>query len=154
MTLHEERQQAVVAILTQLQLPVATTIRAWIEDDFSAIQELSTTQGWPSPQSRPEESLAAWKNSWPTLVAVEAERVVGFVRAFTDGNITTYVPELLVAMDMQRRGIGRALLDACHLLYPRTRIELLSTETSQSFYTAHGFRIIGPGLRKSYVYYV
>ncbi len=151
MTLHEERQQTIVAILTQLQLPVGVTIRAWAEEDFAAIQELSTALGWPSPQSRPEESLAAWKNSWPTLVAADAERVVGFVRAFTDGNITTYVPELLVAADMQRRGIGRALLDACHLLYPRTRIDLLSEETSQTFYIAHSFRMIGPGLRKSYV---
>ena len=151
MTLHEERQQAVVAVLAQLQLPFGVTIRAWAEDDFAAIQALSIAQGWPSPQSRPEESLAAWKNSWPALVAVDAERVVGFVRAFTDGNITTFVPELLVVADMQRRGIGRVLLDTCHLLYPRTRIELLSEETSQTFYIAHGFRYIGQGLRKSYV---
>ncbi|HCI80191.1 MAG TPA: hypothetical protein DHW02_10930 [Ktedonobacter sp.] len=69
----------------------------------------------------------------------------------TDGWITLYVMELLVDARYRGRGIGQMLLDICHYLYPHTRIELLSMETSQSYYRTHGFRFIGEGFRKSYM---
>ncbi len=146
----EDRQRLLEHALTQMEIPIDISIRPWCENDFPAIQRLSSAEGWPTPEKRPEEAFVAWKASWPTLVALEAEQVVGFVRALTDGAITLYVMELLVAPDQRGKGIGRLLLDTCHFLYPRTRIEVTSAEAAQSFYIAHGFRYIGPGLRKSY----
>jgi ribosomal protein S18 acetylase RimI-like enzyme len=146
----EEHQRLLEHALAQVELPIGICLRVWCEGDFPAIQRLSSAEGWPTPERRPDEALAAWKASWPALVALEADQVVGFVRALTDGAITLYVMELLVAPAQQRKGIGRLLLDTCHLLYPRTRLEVTSAEMAQSFYGAHGFRYIGPGLRKSY----
>ena len=151
MAQREEHQQQVMSILAELKLPKDITLRCWIENDFPIIQNLSANEGWPTAQNRPEESLAAWQNSWPTLVAIETKDVIGFVRAFTDGTITMFVSDLFVASEQRGRGIGHALLDACHLLYPCTRIELISTENAQSFYTSHNFRRVGQGFRKSYV---
>ncbi|HLZ64007.1 MAG TPA: GNAT family N-acetyltransferase [Ktedonosporobacter sp.] len=150
MSLTHDRQRQFEDTLAQITLPANISIRPWTEEDFPAIQRLSSAEGWPTPEQRPDEALIAWRNSWPTLVAVEGESVVGFVRSFTDGEITLYVPELLVDAHYRGRGIGRLLLDTCHYLYPHTRIDILSTEASLSFYESYGFRLIGAGVRKSY----
>jgi GNAT superfamily N-acetyltransferase len=138
------------SILPQLTLMPGISLRSWTETDFPAIQRLSSLEGWPTPASRPDEALTAWKHSWPALVAVDGGAVIGFVRAITDGEITLFVAELLVEAPYRGKGIGRLLLDSCHYLFPHTRIEVLSTETSASFYARQGFRSIGAGFRKSY----
>ncbi|WP_461614752.1 hypothetical protein [Clostridium sp. Marseille-QA1073] len=45
--------------------------------------------------------------------------------------------------------MGKALLDICHQLYPKTRIELLADEEVYEFYIRSKFRKI-MGFRKSY----
>ncbi|HET8629125.1 MAG TPA: GNAT family N-acetyltransferase [Thermomicrobiales bacterium] len=144
----EERDHRVAAALAGVAMPAGIAIRAFEEGDFPAIQDLSSAEGWPTPATRPGEALAAWRRSWPALVAVEGEAVAGFVRALSDGEVTTYVAEILVAPAWRGRGVGRALLDACHALTPHTRIDLLATATSGPFYAAHGFRPM-PGYRRS-----
>jgi GNAT superfamily N-acetyltransferase len=59
-----------------------------------------------------------------------------------------YIAELLVVPGWRGRGLGRALLDTCHLLFPHTRVDLLSTESADRFYEASGFRRF-QGFRKS-----
>ncbi|MDQ2717154.1 MAG: GNAT family N-acetyltransferase [Chloroflexota bacterium] len=147
----EERQQQLTAALTQITLPSGIEIRTWTEADFPAIQRLSTAEGWTSPTQRPADSLLAWQHSWPALVAVEGAIVVGFVRGLTDGAITMYIADMVVDARLRGRGIGRVLLDACHFLYPTTRLELLAADDARAFYRACGFRTIYEGMRKSYV---
>ena len=75
----EERQHHLTDALAQVKLPSGINIRPWGEADFPAIGRLSQALGWPSPTQRPADSLLAWQHSWPALVAIEGERVVGFV---------------------------------------------------------------------------
>lgn len=79
------------------------------------------------------------------LVAERSGRVVGFLRALSDGEVTTYICELAVEESLRRQGIGRALLDFCHELCPHTRLDLLcSDESSAAFYEKAGFhRFLG-----------
>ncbi len=148
--MNTESSQQLMAALEQITLPTGIEIRAWDEDDFSAIQRLSSAEGWPSPTQRPAESLLAWQHSWPTLVAIEGQTIVGFVRGLTDGTITMFIAEMAVDAQRRGRGIGRALLDVCHFLYPTTRLDLLSVDDARAFYRACGFRVIHDGMRKSY----
>jgi predicted N-acetyltransferase YhbS len=145
---HPDRQFS-AATLTRIALPPAVAIRPWIEADFPAIQALSDAEGWPTPRARPDEAREAWQHSWPALVATANADVIAFIRALTDGQVTMFIPELLVAPAWQGKGLGRCLLDACHTLYPHVRIELFATESSASFYEARGFRSFR-GYRKSY----
>ncbi len=147
---NDARQRQVEAALAYVTLPQGIFIRPWTENDFPAIQRLSHAEGWPTPQIRSDEAFIAWQQSWPALVATEDEAVIGFVRGLTDGEITTFIPELLIDAKHRGKGIGRLLLDVCHYLNPHTRIDVLSTESSASFYQAHGFRRLGDGFRKSY----
>ncbi len=147
----EERQQQLTNALAQVMVLSGIEIRAWAETDFPAIQRLSTAEGWTSPTQRAADSLLAWQHSWPALVAVEGEMVVGLVRGLTDGAITMFIAEMAVDVRLRGRGIGRLLLDVCHNLYPTTRLDLLSTDDARAFYKACGFRMIHDGMRKSYM---
>jgi glycine/D-amino acid oxidase-like deaminating enzyme/GNAT superfamily N-acetyltransferase len=144
-----DRQQS-IATLARIATPPGVAIRPWMETDFPAIQALSDAEGWPTPRTRPDEAREAWRQSWPALVATKRGDVIAFVRALTDGQVTLFITELLVAPAWQGKGIGRCMLDACHALYPHARIELFATESSASFYTASGFRPFH-GYRKSYM---
>jgi GNAT superfamily N-acetyltransferase len=125
-------------------------IRQFIETDFPLVQQLYEKEGWMTFIRRKEDALRAWKNSTIALVAVDGDWIIGLVRALTDGEITTYVAEIIVDADYRGKGIGKVLLDACHNLYPHTRLDLLSSEGADEFYRREKFREI-PGFRKSYL---
>lgn len=150
MTAQHQEQVAVAA--ARLALPPGVTIRPWTDADFAAIQRLSDAESWPTPRERPAAALLAWQHSWPALVATAGTAagtvVVGFLRALSDGAVTTYVAEILVAPAWRAHGVGAALLAMCHALAPDTRLDLLSTTGTAQFYVAHGFRRF-PGFRKS-----
>jgi ribosomal protein S18 acetylase RimI-like enzyme len=148
---YEERKRQLAGALAQVTLPEGIAIRPWTEADVSGIQRISSAEGWPSPTERPDDTLFAWQHSWPALVAIDGETVVGFVRGLTDGAISIYIAEMAVDAQQRGRGIGRALLDTCHFLYPTTRLDLLSVDDAQAFYKACGFRAVYQGMRKSYV---
>lgn len=144
-----DRPDQVKATIAHITLPPGVSIRPWTEADFPAIQRLSAAERWPTPIERPDDALTSWRNAWPALVATDGETVVGFVRTLSDGAVTAYVAELLVDPACRGKGLGRALLDACHHLHPTVRFDLLSTASSEPFYEASGFRRF-QGFRKSY----
>ena len=125
------------SVLARFNIPVSFSIQAWSPSYFDAMCALSSVEGWTTPELRPKETLAAWENSWPTLVAVDTdEKLAGFLRAITDTRITTYLCELLVGREFRRLGLGRLLVDVCQGLVPRTRLDLLSTGEADDFYRA------------------
>jgi GNAT superfamily N-acetyltransferase len=132
-----------------LNLPEGVRIRVWKEGDFPAVQELSRREGWPTPTERPDASLRSWQQSWPRLVAVVDDEVIGFVRAVSDGTVTTYIAEILVVAEWRASGIGRAILNATQLLVPGSRIDLLAMPDSSGFYEHNGFRSFR-GYRRSW----
>lgn len=136
-------------LISQARLPEGIVIRQFIETDFPSIQKLYEQEGWMSFINRSDEALEAWKNSAIALIAVHGDTIVGLVRALTDGRITTYIAEIIVDTNYRGNGIGKALLDICHGLYPYTRFDLLSTEGADEFYKNNNFRIV-TGFRKSY----
>jgi GNAT superfamily N-acetyltransferase len=146
----DSEQSDVERALEAVEVPAGVTIRAWEEQDFPAIQALSQVEGWPTPMERLDEALLGWHNSWPTLVALADGSVIGFVRAITDGVITTYVAELLVSVEWRGRGIASVLLNVTQLLGPGTRLDLLATEQSRSFYERAGFHPFA-GYRRRWV---
>ena len=127
------------SVMDQVEIPEPFSIKPWSRDYFDGIRELSSAEGWTTPELRPDETLLAWEKSWPTLVAVDSGRLSGFLRATTDMHITTYLCELLVVPEARRFGLGRSLVEVCQRLVPTTRMDLLSTgEEADRFYDSVG----------------
>lgn len=145
----QDRQRQIEAVTPLITLPPDVNIRSWTVEDFAAIQQLSSFEGWPTPTTRPSDALLAWQQAWPTLVATDGRVVIGFLRALTDGAVTTYIAEILVMEAWRGKGIGQGLVDLCHHLCPLTRIDLLATGAADRFYEAHGFHRF-QGFRRSF----
>lgn len=124
-------------------------IRPYQEKDFPVIHEWNKEEGWSNLVARHEETKAAWGNSNAAFVAEIDGRIVGCLRGLTDGHITFYICELLVDRNQRGNGIGTKLLDYVHALYPETRLELLASSTSRTFYETQKFRAFY-GFRKTF----
>jgi GNAT superfamily N-acetyltransferase len=144
----KDHEHHLATALTQVTLPPGITIRVWAAADFPTIQHIGSNAGWTSLTQRPTEALLAWKNSWPALVAVANENIVGFVQGLTDEAITTYITALAVDEQWRHRGVGRALLAVCHTFYPTTGLYLLAVDDARAFYEACGFTVVYNGMRK------
>ncbi len=124
-------------------------IRKYEDSDFLAIHDLNAAEGWTNLASKPDVVKAAWQQSAIAFVAERQGEVVGCVRGLTDQLISLYICELLVKESCRGQGIGKAMLAHVHTLYPETRMELLASSTSQSYYAAHGYRSFY-GFRKTF----
>lgn len=116
------------------------TIRPYWKGDFPAIDRMNAVEGWTNLAEKKEDTKTAWDNSNVAFVAEMDGEVVGCVRGLTDSAITLYIAELLVDEKLRGQGIGKELLAYVHALYPKTRIELLASSTSRSYYEAHKYR--------------
>ncbi|MDN7245364.1 GNAT family N-acetyltransferase [Planococcus shenhongbingii] len=126
----------------------AFIIRRYEERDFPAIHELNKAEGWNNLVEKHEDTKEAWKHSNAAFVAEMEGAVAGCLRGLTDGHITFYIAELLIHPEWRGQGIGKQLLSHVHSLYPKTRFELLASQTSRSFYEALGYRAFY-GFRKT-----
>ncbi|WP_102028898.1 GNAT family N-acetyltransferase [Salirhabdus sp. Marseille-P4669] len=115
-------------------------IRPYEEKDFPFIHQLNEAEGWSNLVKHKEITEKAWRDSNVTFVVEEAGEIVGYVRGITDGHVTLYVCELLIRKSHRGKGIGTTLLKEIHHLYPTTRMELLASTTSKSFYEKEKFR--------------
>lgn len=137
-------------IINKIDIPKGIVVKEFNEIYFHGMQELYREEGWMTFLNRTDEAKKAWKNSQIALVVLKNNKVVGLLRAITDGYITTYLSEIIISKDLRGMGLGNILLEICNYMYPRTRIDLLSSETTNNFYRKSKFREI-TGFRKSYV---
>ncbi|PAD21251.1 hypothetical protein CHH69_06385 [Terribacillus saccharophilus] len=124
-------------------------IRPYESEDLSSIMELLKDESWTTLAADPDRFDQAMKGSAPVLVALHQDKICGYIRCITDQVITLLVAELLVAGKMRGQGVGGKLLQSSHDLFPSTRMEMLATSTSKSYYEQKKFRPFY-GFRKTY----
>ncbi len=94
--------------------------------------------GWltaPTPTKHSE----ILRGSSHVCLALEGERVVGFITAISDGILTAYIPLLEVLPEFQSQGIGRELVrQMLEMLSSFYMIDLLCDEKMQGFYAKSG----------------
>lgn len=116
-------------------------IRQYQESDFNRIQELNQEEGWTNLVEKNDDTKEAWEASNVSFVVeAEGDGVVGYIRGLTDTRITLYICELLIDKKLRGLGIGKKLIQHVHSVYPHTRIELLASSTSHTFYEGQGYR--------------
>ncbi|MFP7255138.1 GNAT family N-acetyltransferase [Terribacillus goriensis] len=124
-------------------------VRLYKTEDLPAIVKLLKDESWTTLAADPASFDQAMKGSAPALVALHNDEICGYIRCITDQVITLLVAELLVDGKMRGQGVGGKLLQEAHDLFPSTRMEMLATSTSKSYYEQKKFRLFY-GFRKTY----
>lgn len=115
-------------------------IRSYEERDFDQIQALNEAEGWSQLVRQHELTKQAWRQSNVAYVVESEGQVIAYVRGLTDTTVSLYVCELLIAPSHRRLGIGERLLSHVHALYPETRLEMLASASSHTYYEKLNFR--------------
>ena len=104
--------------------------------------------GWPSPPS-PERHLALLRGSTHSVVALDGDRVVGFVTVLSDGVLMASIPLLEVLPGHQGRGIGRELVEvAVSLVGELYQVQLCCDDDGRPFYEKLGFLRVNGMVRR------
>jgi ribosomal protein S18 acetylase RimI-like enzyme len=125
------------------------TFRKFKEEDFPAIHSLNEKEEWNNLVSKRELTREAWLDSGIAYVAESEGEIIGYIRGLTDQHITLFICELLIDQNFRGCGIGARLLDYVHTLYPSTRVEMLASSTSKTFYEQQSYRPFY-GFRKTF----
>lgn len=84
---------------------------------------------------------AAFRASYATVVAWEEGKVVGAVRAISDGIYFAAIIDMAVDPDHQGLGLGTTLMNALLELLPRCKVYLRGIEGTETFYKRFGFKV-------------
>ena len=96
--------------------------------------------GWPTPPS-PTTHLRILEGSAYIVLALEGDRVIGFVSAISDGVLSAYISLLEVLPNHQGRGVGRELVTRINLLLEGLyMIDVLCDDDVLAFYERLGFQ--------------
>ncbi|WP_214816324.1 MULTISPECIES: GNAT family N-acetyltransferase [unclassified Exiguobacterium] len=116
-------------------------VRPYVSQDFEHIQRLNRDEGWTQLVERHELTREAWRQSNVTYV-MESDHgeIIAYLRGLTDTTVSLYVCELLVASAYRKRGLGEQILQHVHALYPETRLEMLASSSSHTYYEKLRFR--------------
>jgi len=111
-------------------------------DDYEQIRQLVIDTGWGRRAQDLERFKRMMEGANLTVVALEAERVVGFARALFDDASNAYISMVAVASDRQGRGIGRELVTRLMRVRAPQQITwvLRSARESTGFWEKMGFR--------------
>ncbi len=130
---------------------MATTIHRFASTDLDGVLHLCRAEDWPSLPADPDRALRALTAPGvTTVVARDANRVIGFAQVLSDGTIQAYLAVLVVDADFRSHGIGRQLIATALELAGGQRIDLLADPASVGFYdrlphrTLRGFRLYPP----------
>lgn len=100
-----------------------------------------------APLHRPTASGdAVWRmfeNASLVLSAWQGEQLVGLVRVLSDEVLFSYLCDLAVEPDVQRLGLGKALIGKVLEHLEGTELVLRDSDLSSGFYKRLGFRRVG-----------
>ena len=107
------------------------------------VLSLYEANAWSSAE-KPQQLLAALRNSHALVTARVEGRLVGLGNAISDGHLVVYFPHMLVHPKYQRRGVGRAMMGALMERYAGFNQQMLTADgDAVEFYKSMGFERAG-----------
>lgn len=102
------------------------------------------------PVSDPERIWAMFANASLVLTAWHGGHLVGIARVLTDGVLYSYLCDLAVEPDVQRLGVGKALIYEVFDRCKGTELALRDSDISAGYYAHLGFqRVENAWVRKA-----
>jgi GNAT superfamily N-acetyltransferase len=103
------------------------------------VLEIYKANAWSSAE-KPDELMAALRNSHSLVTARIAGRLVGLGNAISDGHLVVYFPHMLVHPAFQGRGIGREMMTVLLRKYAGFHQQMLTADGKAiRFYESLGF---------------
>ena len=97
-----------------------------------------------SAAEKPQELMAALRNSHSLVTARISGVLVGLGNAISDGHLVVYYPHLLVHPEYQGQGIGRKMMAALLAKYSSFHQQMLVADGKAiGFYESLGFKRAG-----------
>lgn len=113
--------------------------------DAAAVAALYRNSGLRRPVDDLPRIARMLEHANVVISAWEGGRLVGLARSFTDFAWVTYLADLAVAAEYQRRGIGRELIRRTLERTPGTDCVLRSSVIAADYYPHLGFRKVENG---------
>jgi GNAT superfamily N-acetyltransferase len=120
--------------------PTTTYEPVRVDEHFAGIVQVYRANDW-SHAARPDLLRTAVERADFAVVALEGDRVVGFVRTMSDGAFAVYIADILVLPERQRCGIGARLLGEVLDHYPMQTFHhqvLIAERGAEGFYRRMG----------------
>ena len=122
-------------------MSVAVSLNDSLSDE--EVLALYKANAWSSAE-KPQQLLAALRNSHALVTARIVGRLVGLGNAISDGHLVVYFPHMLVHPEFQRQGVGRAMMGALMERYEGFHQKMLTADgDAVEFYRSMGFERAG-----------
>jgi ribosomal protein S18 acetylase RimI-like enzyme len=105
--------------------------------EFKSVLERSTL-GERRPVDEPERLAQMLEHANLIVTARDGERLVGISRSLTDFVFCTYLSDLAIDKEYQKRGIGKELLRQTKIATPKAKLILLSAPKAIDYYPKIG----------------
>ena len=96
----------------------------------------------------PDVHKRAFEASHTTVFLYDADRLIGFGRAISDGAYQAAVYDCAVHPDFQGKGLGRTIMDAILAQVSHCNVILYASPGKEGFYEKHGFRKMKTGMAR------
>lgn len=119
--------------------------------------ELYDAVGWTTYTTDPDVLEAAIDGSDHVVTARYSDDLLGLARVISDGATIAYLQDVLVRPELQREGVGKALVDAAMAPFAHVRQQVLLTDDEpgqRAFYESLGYAEIrdhGSGRLRAFV---
>lgn len=88
----------------------------------------------------------AFEASHTTVFVYDAEKLVGFGRAISDGAYQAAVYDCAIAEAYQGQGLGKLIMENIMTRLPTCNVILYASPGKEGFYEKHGFRKMKTGM--------
>jgi ribosomal protein S18 acetylase RimI-like enzyme len=107
-------------------------------------------EGWKPPVS-PEKHLEILNNSYKVILALDGNKVIGFINAISDKLLSAYIPMLEVLPEYRGKGIGKELVNRMlGELKKFYMVDLCCDEELSGFYEKIGMRKSAGMIKRNY----
>jgi ribosomal protein S18 acetylase RimI-like enzyme len=114
--------------------------------DWTTVSETLKNVGMAHHE--PDVHKRAFEASHTTVFLYDADRLIGFGRAISDGAYQAAVYDCAVHPDFQGKGLGRTIMDAILAQVSHCNVILYASPGKEGFYEKHGFRKMKTGMAR------